>query len=70
MAKAEAPTEQMTLLMNLSTNSSRTFEVLKIVSGERPSDCHPFHLGMKSTHGMRWPWVTSRPSFIEVDRVQ
>ena len=70
IAKADAPTEQMTLLMNFLRNSSRTFEVLKNVSGERPSDCHPLQLGMKSTQGMRWPCVTSRPSFTEVERVQ
>ena len=70
IAKADAPTEQMTLLTNLLRNSSRTFEVAKIVSGDRPSDCQPFQLGAKSTHGMRWPCVTSRPSFIEVESVQ
>ncbi len=70
IAKAEAPTEQMTLLTNFARNSSRTFEVWKNVSGERPSDCQPFQFGAKSTQGMRCPWVTSRPSFIEVERVQ
>ena len=70
MASADAPIEQMTLLMNFFRNSSRTFEVAKIVSGDRPSDCHPFQAGEKSTHGMRWPCVTSRPSFNDVESVQ
>ena len=60
----------MTLLKNLSRNSSRTFEVANIVSGERPSDCHPFQLGVKSSQGIRWPCVTSRPSFTDVESVQ
>ncbi len=60
----------MTLLTNFFKNSSLTSEVAKIVSGESPSDCHPFQDGAKSTHGTRWPWTTSRPSFIEVESVQ
>ena len=60
----------MALLTNRFRNSSRTFEVAKIVSGERPSDCQPFQLGAKSSQGIRWPCVTSRPSFTEVENVQ
>src|SRR5271154_3423937 len=69
-ASADAPIEAMTLLRNLFKNSSRTLECAKMVSGERPSDCHPFQLGTKSSQGTRWPCVTSLPSLKDVDNVQ
>jgi hypothetical protein len=51
-------------------NSSRTVEVRKIESGDRPSERQPFQSGWKSTNGMRWPWVTSTAVLNEVVIVQ
>jgi hypothetical protein len=59
MARLDAPTEVITEFMKRLRNSSRTVEVWKIESGDRPSERQPFQSGWKSTKGMRWPCVTS-----------
>ena len=58
-AKPDAPMEASTLFMKRLTNSSRTVEVCQMVSGDRPSERHPFQSGWKSKNGMRWPCITS-----------
>ena len=58
------------LLTKRVRNSSRTVDVLKMVSGDRPSERQPFQVGMKSTHGIRWPSWTSLATLIEVVIVQ
>jgi hypothetical protein len=70
MARLDAPTEVMTEFMKRLRNSSRTVEVWKIESGDRPSERQPFQSGWKSTNGMRWPWVTSTAVLNEVVIVQ
>ena len=70
MARLDAPTEVMTEFMKRLRNSSRTVEVRKIESGDRPSERQPFQSGWKSTNGMRWPWVTSTAVLNEVVIVQ
>ena len=60
----------MMLLRKRDRNSSRTVEVLPMVSGDRPSERQPSQVGMKSTHGIMWPSWTSLATFIEVVIVQ
>ncbi len=69
-ASSEAPIEAMTLFSKRFRNSSRTVEVSKIVSGDRPSERQPFQSGSKSTQGMRWPCVTLTAVLNEVVTVQ
>ncbi len=69
-ASSEAPTEARMLFLKRCRNSSRTVEVSKIVSGDRPSERQPFQSGVKSTQGIRWPWVTSTATLNEVVIVQ
>ena len=69
-ASTEAPIEAMTLFSKRFRNSSRTVEVSKIVSGDRPSERQPFQSGRKSTQGMRWPCVTLTAVLNEVEKVQ
>ncbi len=58
-ASSAAPTDTSTLFLNRKKNSSRTVEIWPIVSGERPSDRHPFQSGWKRpTQGMMSPCVT------------
>ena len=70
MASSEPPTEAIRLFMKRLRNSSRTVEVSKMVSGDRPSERQPFQSGVKSTKGMRWPCVTSAAVLNEVVIVQ
>ena len=60
----------MTLFAKRFRNSSRTVEVSKIVSGDKPRLRHPFQLGMKSTHGIRCECCTSTADLNEVVIVQ
>ena len=45
-ATSEAPTEARTLFSKRCRNSSRTVEVWKIVSGDRPRERQPFQEGV------------------------
>ena len=70
IARDDAASEVMALLVKRFTNSSRTVETWPIVSGERPSERQPRQLGWKSTNGTRWPWVTLIATLNEVVTVQ
>src|SRR6516162_7277118 len=69
-ATREAPMEARMLFSKRWMNSSRTVEISPMVSGERPRERHPFQEGVKSTQGIRWPWVTSTATLKEVVTVQ
>ena len=51
-------------------NSSLTVDSIPIVSGDRPRDRHPSHLGVKSTQGIILPFITSGAILNEVVIVQ
>src|SRR5215475_5631324 len=69
-ARSDPPTDIRMLFSNRLMNSSRTVEVWKIVSGDRPSERQPFQSGWKSSQGTRWPCVTSTATLNDVVTVQ
>ena len=55
VAKAAALREMVTVLAACFTKSSRALEGSPIVSGDSPSDSHPFQFGSNWSQGMRSP---------------
>ena len=49
----------MAELLKRFRNSALTVLSSPSVSGDRPSDFHPNHFGVKSTQGIMFPFITS-----------
>ena len=63
-------TETIAEFQNRLRNSSLTVDSIPIVSGDRPKERHPSHLGVKSTQGIILPFITSGAILNEVVIVQ
>ena len=69
-ASIDEQTETMAEFQKRLRNSSLTVDSIPIVSGDRPRDRHPSHLGVKSIQGIILPFITSGAILNEVVIVQ
>ena len=69
-ASTEEVSEMITEFQKRRRNSCRTVLSSKMVWGDRPSDFQPSHFGVKSTQGIRLPFITSGAILKLVVRVQ
>ena len=69
-ASIEEQTETIAEFQNRLRNSSLTVDSIPIVSGDRPKERHPSHLGVKSTQGIILPFITSGAILNDVVMVQ